>query len=511
MQTRIPSHLLFLIFLCLFAFASTACQNVHDRANARRSTVTVLHPAGGQVLNPRESTNARYLMFMPLLTFKENGELEGKLAESWEYSADYHEVTYHLRTDIRWHDGVPVTAHDIKFSMELMTHPEVLEEGPGFFGAITVLDDWTLRLRDGSGGTDEVFWPKHLLEHLDPKEFYEWDFWTRPVGNGPYRFVRYLPETMMEFESNPDYYRGQPKIERVVFKFAAEAGLTELLSGNVDAITEINPMQVPKLAKDPRFRAYHSFAGWWIQRAIYWQNAHPLFHDPSVRRALTLAINRRELKRVINLPEIVPVVDGPYTFRQLQRGLLPEPLPYDPARARALLDAAGWRDHDGDGVRERNGQAFRFTVLVGSLQSNKEMAVYIQGQLRKVGVAMNIRTLPNMNVISILETGKFEAVMTSFLTGWLHRFHFGEGFPLGYKNAELVKLADQVEVTVDPDSKDRIYQKLLEIFRADMPITFLFPRMRTTFAHRRLQGLSSPWRAGPTRYMEHLWLEDEDW
>ncbi len=448
---------------------------------------------------------------MPLLTFKENGELEGKLVESWESSADYHEVTYHLRTNVRWHDGVPVTAHDIKFSMELMTHPEVLEEGPGFFGSITVLDDWTLRLRDGHGGTDEVFWPKHLLEHLDPKEFYEWEFWTHPVGNGPYRFVRYLPETMMEFEANPDYYKGEPKIERVVLKFAAEAGLTELLSGNVDAITEINSAQIPKLAADPRFRAYHSFAGWWMQEAIYWQNDHPLFLDARVRRALTQAINRRELLRVVNMSETTPIIDGPYTLRQLRHGELPDPLPYDPVRARALFEAAGWRDPDGDGVRELEGKEFHFTALVGSFPPhNQEMAVYIQDQLRRVGVQMDIQPMDFGAVRGRIAAGEFEAAMTSFTlpSGW---HHLGEGPPLGYENAEVVNLKDQAELTVDPDAKDRVYQELMEIFRADMPVTVLFPRMRTTVAHRRIQGLSSPWRADPVRYMDDLWLEDEDW
>ena len=123
---------------------------------------------------------------------------------------------------------------------------------------------------------------------------------------------------------------------------------------------------------------------------------------------------------------------------------------------------------------------------------------------------MNIRTLPNMNVLARMETGKFEAAMTSFYRGLFQRFHFGEGYPLGYKNAELVKLADQWSVTPDPDAADRILRELTEIFREDVPVTFLFPHMQTTFAHRRLHGLSSPWRAHPLFFMEDLWLEEED-
>ena len=504
MHFHTQSHTLILACICLIALAAMHCGGGEDRAYSRGSTVIVAHPEN----DPLIDQPAEFLVFLPLVKFNEHGELEGRLARSWEHSPDYREWTFHLRTDVRWNDGTPVTAHDLKFSMELLTHPDVLGEDPGHFGSITVLDDSTLKAGIGGMDTDVVYYPKHLLEELDPKEFYNWDFWYHPVGNGPYRFVRYVPQTMMEFQANPDYYKGKPKIERVVLKFVGDDALTELLSGNVDAIMETNPVHIPMLAADPRFRAYHSY-NWWIQWAIYWQNDHPLFRDPGVRRALTLAINRQELLQVLNLPEYVPVVDGPYTFRQLQRGQLPEPLPYDPARARALLDAAGWRDRDGDGMREQNGQLFRFTVLVASIQPNKEIAVYIQAQLRRVGVEMSVQILPNLNVLEKVKTGKFEAALAKSTPGTLGRFSIGEGFPLGYKNAALVALYKQIYVE-DPDAQDRIRREVTDIFREDVPVTFLCPSIRTLFVHRRIQGLSSPWRADPVLYMEHLWPEEED-
>ena len=77
--------------------------------------------------------------------------------------------------------------------------------------------------------------PKHLLEGLDPKRFWQWEFWTHPVGNGPFRFVRYLPDRLIEFEANSAYYKGKPRVERVILKFVGEAGLTELLGASVRA------------------------------------------------------------------------------------------------------------------------------------------------------------------------------------------------------------------------------------------------------------------------------------
>src|SRR5262249_49553450 len=153
------------------------------------------------------------------------GELEGRLAESWEHSRDYRTWTIRLRDGIRWHDGVPVTAHDIKFNLELRSHPDVMWFVPDSFH-VKVIDDltYTITYRKNEpykSALDDwtVYYPKHCIEKLNPKEFYHWDFWTRPIGNGPYLHVRSVPKTMLHLQANPDYFRGRPGIANVVLKF----------------------------------------------------------------------------------------------------------------------------------------------------------------------------------------------------------------------------------------------------------------------------------------------------
>ena len=361
---------------------------------------------GAAVLDPDEQDTAR-LIFLPLVTTTASGDLEGRLAERWEHSSDYREWTYHVRPGLRWHDASPVTAHDVKFTLDLLNHPDV---GEGHFPSNTVLDDFTVRVRDGRGFDQGIaIRPKHLLERLDPKTFYGWDFWTHPVGNGPYRFVRYLPQTMFEFEANPEYYRGKPKIERLVIKFAGNARLTELLAGNVDVVREGNPSDIPAVLADPRFRVYYSVSP--DSAAIYWKHDHLLFRDPRVRRALTLAIDRRELSHVVNLPADLPFSDGVFTPRQIQRRELPAPIPYDPAEASTLLDAAGWHGRDGTGVRQQDGRPFTFTALVRSDRYNLDrLAVLVQAHLRRVGVHMDIQFFADSGVVGQRVTaGHFEA------------------------------------------------------------------------------------------------------
>ena len=488
--------------------AAAGCRPSADRAYARGNTLIVGVPQlDVDVLQPGPE-GAQWLGFLPLAVWNEKGDWEGRLAERWEHSPDYREWTYSIRPDVRWHDGVPVTAHDVKFSLDLLAHPDVVEISPSSIDSVTVLNDHTVRVhhrRVADYAVDNVSYPKHLLERLNPGQFYQWDFWKRPVGNGPYRFVRYQPQTMIELEANPDYYRGKPPIGRVVLKLVgqAEAGLFDLQSGNVDALTWVNPAWLPSLSADPRFVVYYSDNP--NNATIVWQQAHPLFRDPRVRRALTLAINRRELLQVLGFPKESPLTDGPVTLRQLRRRELVEPLPYDPDQARALFEAAGWHTRAADGVREREGLAFRFTALVNGNSHFQRMALFVQGDLRRVGVDMSVNTQQGYE--TSIKKGELREAAFLFMPNSPVFDRIGTD-ALGYTNATVVELVNRIQGTVDPVALDRLYGELLEIFRADVPVTYLVPGTITPVAHRRVQGLRSPFRTNLLQYVDELSLDD---
>jgi len=489
--------------LPLLGLTFLGCGRVEDPASARGSTVVMAVP-DVEAVKP-DVWGLDFLTFLPLAKGNGLGELEGCLARSWEHSPDHREYTYHLRTDVRWDDGVPVTAHDVKFTLDLLGHPDVAQY-PGI--EATVVDDSTVRIRAPNPGyiDDISYFPRHLLEKLDPKRIWEWEFWTHPVGDGPYRFVRYVPETLMEFEANPDYYGARPGIERLILKFVGGAGLTELLAGNVD-IAKAGLTQIPRIVKDPRFRIYTN--GTPGARGIYWKTDHPLFSDPRVRRALTLALDRRELLQFLNLPEELPITDGVFTGRQFRRGEWPEPLPYDPEQARVLLDAAGWVDRDGNGIREKDGRPFRFTASVWPAQGYAQLAVYVQEFLRQVGVQMEIQSIDDASGWDRLRVGDFEALFMIVQPGpGAHQRDFGRGNRTGYQSPGAFAVIDSLQATADPEEQDRLYGRLTEIYRADMPFTRLIPSSSSWFVHRRVRAASTAFLAVPAYYMEELWLED---
>ena len=499
--------------LCLgFAsFAIAACGRSEDPAHARGSTVVVaVKEIDG--FSPAADEIAKFLVFLPLLSYDLDGTPHPRLARAWEHSDDYREWTYRLRTDVRWHDGTPVTARDVAFTLRLLAHPAVALLGRDDIEAVVVHDDSTVTIRSPtwlSHGNDSwmVYYPEHLLKDLDPDEFRSWLFWRRPVGNGAYRFVRWVPETMMVFDANQDFFAGEPRIRQVVLKILGGAAFTELRAGRVDAVAVPNPTQIPAFSKDPRYRLHLGVVEH-VARAIYWNVSHPLFRDRRVRRALTLAMDRRETFRALNLPDTLPIVDGPHTARQYRRRQLLDPWPHDPDRARALLEEAGWRDSDRDGIRDREGRPFRFTTIVGPDPGLAQVAVVLQQQLREIGVQMEIQPL-DRGVMGRVRSGDFEAalVVSQHQSWWLKRY-FGEGAPLGYDNPRVARLIDRADSEAHPDSIDAAYAEMQQIFKEDLPATFLGLRTEAHFVHRRIRGLDG-WWPDPLWYMDELWVEED--
>lgn len=407
-------------FAAILVLGAIACSRVADRPD---DALVVAFEGAAGTLNPAVDTPAWRLVFLPLLVQDERGELAGRLARSWERSED-RAWTFHLRTDFQWEDGVPVTSRDVAFAVRVLAHPAVAYYGPEDVRVVAVPDDSTITIRTWMNFMiDEVgALPAHLLGELDPARVMEWDFWTRPVGNGPYRVVRYVPETMMEFEASPSYRGEPPRIRRVILTFDRNAGLAALLSGRADAIHDAAPGDVARAWGDPRFRIYHEVYSYdW---GIYWNTGREPFSDPRVRLALSHAIDRRELLRVQRLPDSLPLSEGFRTGRQEKRGDILPPIPHDPPRGRVLLDAAGWRDEDGDGLRERDRRTLGFTLLVRGKAGAEDTAVLVQEHLRRVGARVEIQTLESEVLWERMRSGSFDAALTSHGT-YIEMFHGG--------------------------------------------------------------------------------------
>jgi peptide/nickel transport system substrate-binding protein len=478
------------------------CSQKSEQLSDTESKITLLCKGNERdAFSSRPST--QHLLFLPLVVMDEERQPQPRLLERWKHSDDYTEWTFFLRKDIKWHDGKPVTAHDVKFTLELITDPNLLYE-IRLFDEITIVDNFTCHLRSSKPFYALIYYwfgicPSHLLGDLDTASFHSWEFWKQPVGNGPYRYVRHAPNTMVELEVNPDYYGQKPKIKRVVLKFGGNP-VTELLSGNVDAIKDLRPLEILHIAKDPRFNLYHEFDVTKVF-SIIWNHQSPLFQNPSVRRALTVAINRRELYQVLNYPKDTPIFDVGITPGQFYRGEVPAPFPYDPEQAKRLLDEAGWVETKKDGIREKNGREFRFSLFFS--EELMPGAIYIQDQFRRVGIDMEAVSMEFIVHVGRQEEGKFDAIFRNF-----GPYDLGWGYG-GYDNPEFERLLKNIYSVTTAEGFDSAARKLWPIFQSDIPWTFLYPSVTFNIVHRRIRGLKSPNRSDPAKFIEHLWIEEE--
>ena len=493
------------VMLCIVTFGG--CTGPDESRSGSDDTLTVL------VISKNwwaPNLPSHTPVFMSLFQ-ERNGEVEGRLVRDWEASADGRTWTYHMRTDVRWHDGAPVRAQDVKFTLDLLTHPELLRLPPGAASA-EVVDDSTLTMTFHQLGSDRRWspfeteiplYPEHLLKELDPAEFSDWEFWQAPVGNGPYRFVRGVPLTMVELEANPDFALDPPRIQRVILKLGGVPRL-DLLAGEVDIadVFTLEPMEAFALQRGGAFDAHWMLGNWMY--TILWNHQHPILGDPRVRLALTLAIHREELATILGYPEEVPLIDVPTTPRQRSRLDLPDPLPPDPHRARALLEEAGWFDLDGDGIRERDGARLQFTMLSRA----QSLAVLLQDQFRRVGAEVEIVTMPGRDV-ELVQAGEFDAFLPPIQNTSIPnlRKQLVDRETAG-DSPELRQILAAADTTTDPAALDSLYREMWPVIRRDLPVTMLLPSLWVSVVNNRVKGLESPGKAMATVHLHELWIEE---
>ncbi|MBI4340645.1 MAG: peptide-binding protein, partial [Candidatus Omnitrophica bacterium] len=207
------------------------------------------------------------LLFNGLLKYNERLEIVGDLAQSWSVSEDGLALVFRLRPNVRWHDGHPVTAEDVRFTYQKLVDPAVrtpFASNYELVSSVEVLDPLTVRItyREPFAPALESWMtgliPKHLLEGEDLNTT---PLLRRPIGHGPYRFVRWKTGELIELAANPDYFEHRPHIDRYLYRIIPDQAtlFLELLTGGID-LTGLSPMQYQRQTDTPYVRrAYRKF------------------------------------------------------------------------------------------------------------------------------------------------------------------------------------------------------------------------------------------------------------
>lgn len=487
--------------LLVLSLVAVSCDSGRTRGKpAAGGTVVIGLLSDPKTLNPLvaasiESRNIIDLLFLKLLDEQSDFvSFEPELADHWEFSADSLSITFVLRKDVVWADGVPVTADDVRFTWQLEMDTLVAWPTRSVkerIADVEVIDDHTVRFRFSNrypyqlmDANDGVILPKHVLESVPRDRFGASEFGRHPTGNGPFKLARWESEQFIELERNPRYHeRGLPHLDRVVFRIVPDMTtlVTQLKSGEIDCLESLPLDAVSDIkANHPEIRIYTYMSRQHV--FVAWNLRNPLFGSPDIRRALAMAVNTDEMIRTL-WGGMARASDSPMHPILWAHDPSMTPIPFDPEKVRAVLAGNGWVDRDGDGVLEKNGRRFEFEMI--SNQGNQlraDIMTMTQEYLRRVGVKVTPRTFEWNTFVQRITRGDFDSCVLGWKAAtradltdlWRSSSSPPSGYNIPrYQNAAVDSLIDLAKNSLDMPTARRLWYQCQRIICDDQPILFL--------------------------------------
>jgi len=436
------------------------------------------------------------------------------LAERWEWDGPL-TLVFHLDPRARWQDGQPVTASDVAFTFDAYTDSAVASPYRAALRRIA-----SVKARDSLAAVfrfreryPEMFYdavyqmrilPAHLLRGVPRDQWKTAPFGRRPVGNGPYRFVEWRAGQAIELAADSTFFLGRPAIRRLIWRFTPDlqVAVTQVVADQADGREALyTPENIARVRAAQQVTLYpyrgnsYGYLGFNLAANGDTTQPHPIFADRDVRRALTMAVDRARLLKSV-FGDFAKVPPGPMS--QLWWIWDPEvrQLPYDTLLARRVLAARGWRDSDGDGIRDHAGQPLAFHVLVPTTsQTRRQYARLLQEQFRAVGAQVEIDEVEASVHTERAAAGRFDAILqtwnndpspSSGVTQVWSRAGFGGSNFLRYDNPAFDRLVEQATSAATPGQARAFWRGAVATINADAPAIFLFAPDNVAAFHSRV-------------------------
>lgn len=461
------------------------------------------------------------LLFSGLIRFDAFGRPTPDLA-NWLVSDDERTYTFILKPNLTWHDGQPITAQDVAFTVSLI-------QSPGFPGQSDLSALWRTVTVAVTGTQTVAFTlpepfapfldyaafgllPTHLLGNITAEQLSTQAYNLRPVGSGPFAFDRWLVAeeraTGIRLRAFAAYAGPAPKLAEIQFNFYPDsrAALEAYQRGEVLGISRIPPEQVPSAARLPTLGLYTSVLPRYTQ--ILFNQRPPelvFFTDKRVRQALLLGLNREIMVRdVLQGQALVansPILPGSWAYNPA----LPTAR-YNPEEASRLLDQAGWTLSGSvtETVRQKANLPLRFTLTVSDNPQHQAIARYAQQTWALLGVQVDVQTVPADTLIAaVLEPRNFQAVLVDMnLEGlpdpdpypFFHetQIESGQNYS-GYVDRITSQILEQARISTDISVRARLYVNFQARFVDQVPVVMLYYPTYTYGVDTKVSGV----RLGP--------------
>lgn len=544
-----------LLALALMVSGCGGSQPTSSESNASAqpaSTMTLAMWSEPDNLNPWEypTTYDQYIegmVFNGLVKAAGDLSLQPDLAKDWEWSEDGKTITFHLRDDVKWHDGQPFTADDVAFTFNAVASPKYDGGSTSFvapiagfedvqsgkadkLSGITVVSPTEIRITLSkpnaaflSGMTQPIL-PEHILKSVPVDQWKTADFARHPVGTGPYKLVEWKPGQYIKLEANPDYFGGKPKTQTVVWRFGDQnTMMAAFLNHEVDvAPVPIDSADVVKSSGD-RLVTVKTFNFQYMGMNL----ADPRLADPEVRKAFAYAINKTAIVNSLlhgygePLDQLFP--KGHWSYDPSFKGY-----DYNVEKAKQILEADGWKLNS-QGVREKDGKTLSFTLIypTGNLV-REQSAPLIQQDLAAIGVKVQLQSMDFSTLVTHLlpkdASGKGHAPTpddyTLMLLGfgitndpdeYMPYFQSKQTPPVGYNYTNygdplIDHLFEQEEAATDQDQRVQLFHRINDKLSAEVPWIPLYMQADLWAVSRKVHNFN-PISTTPVTDCVNWWVE----
>ena len=512
MNNSIPSRTVFIIINLLVIVVLSACQPSSVEPETLVYGLT-LSPSG---IDPHLNASAELgiplsSVYDTLVFYNQNtDEFVPGLAESWSVSDDGQMYTFHLRDDVRFHDGTKFDAEAVRANFEYTLDPDHHSQKAasmlGPIESVDVPDEHTVIIQ-----LEEPFAP--LLNSLaqvylgmaSPTALEEWgsdEYQFHQVGTGPYKFIEYVPNGHIILENNPDYawapeiyQQKTARIERIEFRFFEDPATRSiaLSSRTVDILGEVPAHDATRLTTTDNFTLYPIPIPGQPLHFFFSTNNSPT-DDILVRQALVAAVNREFIIETV-FGDQSPLAHGPLSSHHFDLNVEVNTLEFDPNTAAHLLDEAGWMRETVDGIRSKDGAQLELSIIAPQWGSNSETAQLIKADWEAMGANVQLDIAPGFGQLKEMQSeGDYHAIGLNFFgtdPDLLRSFYSGDGFYNwhGFVDDDMDRLLLEGAQSTDPTARRTIYVKIYELIQENALILPIRDYVNLVVANEAVEGL----------------------
>ena len=470
------------------------------------------------------------LVFSGLTRFDRDGTIVADLASSFGADPSGKIWTFTIRPDANWQDGAPVTADDVVYTVGLLQDAAYTGPFADAFRGVTVealapkIVRFTLPdvYAPFAASTTVALLPAHLLGKVAFADLARQPFNMQPIGTGPFK-VSEVDSHQVTLVRSDDFYRTKPArsrayLDKVVLRFYRDGSeaLAALARGEVDATGGLSPQDASRART---LKSVDLFSLPTNDFTALFLNVRPskaVFRDVAVRRAIATAIDRgKVLQAALDgrgavADEFVPSTSWAFA-RDITR------YPFSSTDAKALLDGAGWIDHDADGVRDKGGVALKFSISTSDEPQRVAAAQRIAEDLGAVGMKVDVVTVPFAELVDrVARQREFDALLVGITVGndpdpypFFHSSQVndpGDDFS-GYSTLAMDRLLEQARRTVDQTKRRDLFAQVWTAIAGDVPVVFLYYTDYLYAQSHTLQGF----RVAPVNDPPQRFWNVEDW